>query len=475
MPWDGKQIEPNAYPAPENPTPDGYKCVQVLIPNDPLYLASFWHAYEHFTHWVAWPRDAAHTARDIAALWRAGFEIAREAYLNMGGCLPGPQGPAGPQGPQGPAGPEGPPGPQGPQGPAGPAGPQGPAGPAGPPGPAGPGNPNAPSYPDPVANNDKCKSTDTVILWMQDFFTQLHALLNGVMGALGLYSAILGAFAVIATPQVPADDMIAYGIAILAVQVSLWDGYLTNMFWGVVKECLYCNCPDDGIWTWEAWGSAAWDVGEVADPNNPFYNIVVLTMGLIGPDGANHTQALYDVGGGDCSSISCPWHVVIPLDTTGGPFLPYKSATNHDEAQYRTWMFGAGWYGAQGDPEMHPDRWHFAMDAIWSEPCTIEKVRYAGTIGWNDTPGSDWAQFMCGYRSNQESDLVYINGLTFATQGYMEDFDKTANVNLEGVYSFVVQASVQQNVDPGVERPNYLGAFEFWGRGVCPYPQWRAD
>lgn len=110
MPWQGDKLFPKSYPIPDNPLPEGYRCIQVLVPDDPVYWADFWGMLDYMCTWVAWPRDEAHTGKEIAALWRNGIDISKEAFDNMEGCLPGPEGPQGPAGPAGPQGPAGPPG-----------------------------------------------------------------------------------------------------------------------------------------------------------------------------------------------------------------------------------------------------------------------------------------------------------------------------------------------------------------------------
>lgn len=60
--------------------PGAGKCIQVYIPDDPLYLGAFWAAYEHFTKWVAWARDADHTGIAVAEVWRPYFELSRQLY-----------------------------------------------------------------------------------------------------------------------------------------------------------------------------------------------------------------------------------------------------------------------------------------------------------------------------------------------------------------------------------------------------------
>lgn len=68
------------FPSPVNP--GAFRCITVYVPDDTIYLAEFWRAYEYFTIWSAWERDAAHTASEVAALWKVGFDQARLAFDN---------------------------------------------------------------------------------------------------------------------------------------------------------------------------------------------------------------------------------------------------------------------------------------------------------------------------------------------------------------------------------------------------------
>lgn len=74
------------YLFPEPMDPETLKCFKVYVPDDVLYLAAFWSSYEYLTTWHAWKRDEAHTALDVAAVWRLAYEQARTEYLEGGGC-----------------------------------------------------------------------------------------------------------------------------------------------------------------------------------------------------------------------------------------------------------------------------------------------------------------------------------------------------------------------------------------------------
>ena len=77
------------YMIPDNPDPLGDVCITVNIPNDELYLAAFWGAYEYFTTWKAWQRDTNKTGKICAARWKSAFQIARTNYEKEDNCMCG--------------------------------------------------------------------------------------------------------------------------------------------------------------------------------------------------------------------------------------------------------------------------------------------------------------------------------------------------------------------------------------------------
>lgn len=78
MPWKSTEREGYpAYPVPENPFPENRICVRVFLPDDPIYLADWWNSWAILGKWVAWPRDAQHTAKDIAAFWQECIDLTR--------------------------------------------------------------------------------------------------------------------------------------------------------------------------------------------------------------------------------------------------------------------------------------------------------------------------------------------------------------------------------------------------------------
>jgi hypothetical protein len=76
-----KQNPDRGRKLPETIDPGDTVCAKVLIPNDVLYIAAFWDAYEELTHWLAWERGGTR-AKQAAAVWRAAFDEARIDWEN---------------------------------------------------------------------------------------------------------------------------------------------------------------------------------------------------------------------------------------------------------------------------------------------------------------------------------------------------------------------------------------------------------
>ena len=79
-------MKDKGYRIPETINPGETTCIRVYVPTDTLYLGAFWQSYEFLTKWVAWERDAAHRAKDVAAVWKQAFDQARTEYEAGGGC-----------------------------------------------------------------------------------------------------------------------------------------------------------------------------------------------------------------------------------------------------------------------------------------------------------------------------------------------------------------------------------------------------
>jgi len=73
------------YLVPENPSPDGFICLKVFIPNDDVYLYAFSGAYQYFGKWLAWERDESHKGALAALAWREAIhKTFSEGWLNCG-------------------------------------------------------------------------------------------------------------------------------------------------------------------------------------------------------------------------------------------------------------------------------------------------------------------------------------------------------------------------------------------------------
>jgi hypothetical protein len=68
-------------PTPANLHPTIDYCVQLTLPNDREWIGAFYDALYQLTYWFAWQRDAAHTGKDIAAIWLT-------VLANMRPCSP---------------------------------------------------------------------------------------------------------------------------------------------------------------------------------------------------------------------------------------------------------------------------------------------------------------------------------------------------------------------------------------------------
>lgn len=65
-------------------------CVQIEIPNDLHHIIAFWGHFELLARAYSWGNDEAHTALEVAAVWRDVWDKARENFYGDGcmGCCP---------------------------------------------------------------------------------------------------------------------------------------------------------------------------------------------------------------------------------------------------------------------------------------------------------------------------------------------------------------------------------------------------
>lgn len=63
------------------------KCFQIEIPDDFHHRAAFFGAIYELTRWYNWQRDDAHTAKDVAAVWKGIWRAANDKfYSQQGSC-----------------------------------------------------------------------------------------------------------------------------------------------------------------------------------------------------------------------------------------------------------------------------------------------------------------------------------------------------------------------------------------------------
>jgi len=318
------------YPIPENYNPGEYKCVQVLVPDDPLYLSEFWRAYDFFGSWVAWARNSDRKGRDVAAIWRDAIEIARE-HFDMGvGCLPGPAGPAGQTGQTGPAGPAGDTGPTGPTGQTGPAGPAGqtgqtgPAGPAGDTGPTGPTGQTGPAGPAgdtgqtgpagptggvgggpwpvpeyPPETDKSCVFAYGAGEFVEGIMTHAKTVLDAGGALFGLAAAIVSIIGVVSTGGVGIVGVLGLAAAVRGVYSVGWDATFTQAAYRVLRVSLYNSCNSDtgriDAGGMECLDAQLWDVG------GPAEHVFSLLTKVIGIDGINNSVVFRTPGVVDCT------------------------------------------------------------------------------------------------------------------------------------------------------------------------------
>lgn len=77
-------MDGRGYKLPDNPSPEGFRCIALLIPDDDEYLYALGGAYEFFTHWNAWQRDSGKNGRFAAAAWQAAYDLTMSDYWTEG-------------------------------------------------------------------------------------------------------------------------------------------------------------------------------------------------------------------------------------------------------------------------------------------------------------------------------------------------------------------------------------------------------
>lgn len=78
----------NLMHLPPLPAPQGRRCITVAVPDHPEWIALFYGALFRLGQQVWYDRDAAHSARDVAAVWQQVYlETLKETGDCMNGCL----------------------------------------------------------------------------------------------------------------------------------------------------------------------------------------------------------------------------------------------------------------------------------------------------------------------------------------------------------------------------------------------------
>lgn len=307
---------PKAYPLPAVIDPGDYKCIQVLIPNDPLYISEFWQAYRFFGTWLAWPRDAARTGAVVADVWKVGINDAWEHFLALEGCLPGPEGP------QGPAGPEGPQGPQGPQGIPGAPGAEGPQGPAGPVGPQGPGTypPETPPGPYPEGSDNPCEAATAVIGVIQLVVETLSDMVNAGAAVLTIVAALWAIFTLLSTGGAGMPLVVAVVSSLVALGSAGIDAAFDSTFYGTLKEYLYSAAYPSGQFSAASMLCLTDQMeGETGLP----WDFTRALFSMWGYNGLNNASHVVGLGGADCTGLDysfCQSYFEHTFDFTAGAF-----------------------------------------------------------------------------------------------------------------------------------------------------------
>ena len=322
MPWKNPV---KSYPAPEVINPGGYRCIQVLVPDDPLYISEFFQAYRFFGTWLAWPRDNSHTGKQIADIWKDGINRAVDAWEGQEGCLPGPEGPEGPQGPQGPAGSTGSTGPQGPAGtPAGPIYPEDPG-----------------EIPFPEGSDKACETATSAIAYMQHFVSEIANQLDVGAALLVMVAVAIGILSLVVTIGLDIVIVVAFISAIMGISGPTFRGWFDETLWGTLKEYLYSAAQPDGIITAGGWDclQAQW-----AEDTGPGWDFIKGLLSILKQGATNNSNYLQVLGSADCTGLSnqgCPEYFEHVFDFAGG--LQGWTSDAFDDGAFRPVFYGWGW------------------------------------------------------------------------------------------------------------------------------------
>ena len=70
--------EGKGYLIPDDPIPEDFRCLCIVIPDDDMYQYAFFGAYEFFATWQAWEKDKDKRGRLAAQAWKDAVRMTRE-------------------------------------------------------------------------------------------------------------------------------------------------------------------------------------------------------------------------------------------------------------------------------------------------------------------------------------------------------------------------------------------------------------
>jgi hypothetical protein len=476
---------PAHYPIPDVPIVSGKRCIQLLVPDDPLYISEIWQSYEYFTRWLAWPRDNAKTGRNIAAMWKECFDASRAAFELDEGCLPGPAGPPGDPGPAGPPGDPGPagdpgekgdkgdpgekgdkgdPGEKGDKGDPGDPGPTGPPGPPGDPGPPGhdggginnpPGGGVPPEYP--PGSDKKCEAANAVLNFIKDIQHKVYLAMVESGGILSIISIIIGFIILVASAGVGLPLVITLFGSVISLSATTFNGEFTDTEWGIFKEFLYSAFDDTGSMGPEGFTCLN---GLVDGQSGIAWTFIKGCITLMGQDGMNNAIYLETLGAADCTGLDgnrCNpnFHHVFNFSISDQGFIIWDQGSPYNRGNY---LSGVGWSYEYYQPW---DADYLSIQITANRHFTISKVKVNGYGGYTtNLAGTGLGIDIFG--DNTERYYVHWN---FPTSGGLWEFESEFSrddcniVRLFGGGSYV----------SGGSDPSIVYTLEIWGSGEDPF------
>lgn len=75
-----------AWLLPDNLIPTEYRCVQIMVPDEPQYVSAFWGALHSLTMWFNWERDDGHSGKIVGDVWREVIQTANDLWQTADPC-----------------------------------------------------------------------------------------------------------------------------------------------------------------------------------------------------------------------------------------------------------------------------------------------------------------------------------------------------------------------------------------------------